>query len=242
MKSTNKTTAAFLLKAVLDVIWFISIAVAAIVFIIYTYAIINPSAEIEDASIDVPCNIEALDVNVPDFLLKMNDAERKNVEDRLEDLVVSVDPDNYSSGVQHTTTILRFRTHSRMNLAIYLFISVIWIILLLFIIYNLRKIMATLKLKGPFIPENVVRLRAIGVAACLSQPLMLLFKEILNFVVVKENFLLLGKPVSVDLWNESNDAAILFGLFVLAISEVFRIGVKMKNDFDELQLDQKLTV
>ena len=230
MKLLGKSSMASFLKVVLDVVWYISIAVIALEIIFYVYAIINPEAEFEEAYIQVPCKIKALDIDFIDFLTGKLDPSTYR-----DKYLESHDPSNYMFNVRNTTTELRFRTHSSINLFIYLLVRLLWYTVYMFILFNLRKIFGTLRRKTPFIHENAGRMRMIGAAICVTQPILWLLLWVLDLLVIRDKFSLFGEPVTVAIRSENFIPIIFLGLVVLVISEVFRIGVQMREE-------QELTV
>lgn len=213
------------LKITLDVVWYISIAVIALEIIFYVYAISNPEAEFEDAYIQVPCKIEALDIDFFNFLSGKLDPSKYR-----DPYLESHDPSNYKFNVRNTTTELRFRTHSGINLFIYLLVSLLWYTVYMFILFNLRKIFTTLQRKTPFIFKNAKRMQVIGIAICVTPPITWLLLWVLDLLVVRHKFSLFDEPVTVAVWSENYIPIIFLGLVVLVISEVFRIGVQMREE------------
>ena len=101
---------------------------------------------------------------------------------------------------------------------------------------------ATLIEKAPFVRENARMLLIIGIAVILIEPLKWLLFWLIEVVVIKGSISIQGKPISVDLFSHSDLWTILLGLVIVVISEVFRVGVKMKEDYEELQKAMELTV
>lgn len=111
-------------------------------------------------------------------------------------------------------------------------------IIFAYLIYSIRKIILTVLEESPFIKRNADRIRIIG-TILVAVPII---TSILSFLINSDNFLGLGyyytikgiKSIYVNL-NIFDWTAVLFGFLFMAISEVFRIGVRMKEE-------QELTV
>jgi hypothetical protein len=114
----------------------------------------------------------------------------------------------------------------------YFGLIVIWLGAALAIIYQLRQVFRTLVAGTPFVRANAVRIRFIG--------LVIVAMEVARFFILlgqslflKANFAFAG--LSLSTIPRPNLGAILIGIVVLVIAEVFRQGT-------ELREEQELTV
>lgn len=234
MRSTRETSVAKYLKSALDVVYYVVLVLAALKVLFIAYGLVNPASEFEEASIQVGCEVEALDISFSDI--------PRDGSPYVDPHLKSHDAENYFYNVRGTTTSLRFRTHSRLSLGLYLMLLILWYGLFLFVAFNLRNVVNSLTLGTPFTLENASRLRMIGLAVILVPPLLSALLWLFDRLVIRNSFSLLGEPLSVDVWPEDWAAGIFLGFVVLAISEVFRLGVRMKEDLEKLQEEQSLTI
>jgi len=110
--------------------------------------------------------------------------------------------------------------------------GVLWVFLFL-ALRQLRAIFRTLKEGHPFVPENARRIRFLGIAAIAFELLYRGSIFWMYFAFVANRFGISGvrlRPLFDPAWG-----AILAGLVLLVISEVFRVGAEMKAE-------QELTV
>ncbi|MFC1555285.1 DUF2975 domain-containing protein [candidate division KSB1 bacterium] len=226
-----------ILKVFLDIAMIGMILAIVIETGFYVYAIINPEAEVDEAYIEVPCKVSALDIDVLGILF--GDVDVRSIS---QPFLKSSDPANYKYNVRNTATKLRFRTSNSIYLILYYMIRMIWYAVFLFILFNLSRVFALFKQRSPFISETVFRLRRIGFAIIAAVPLIVFLLWIIDIGVIQDKFTILDKPVTVQLWSESIIPVLFTGMVILVISEIFKHGVRIKTDFEDLQQDQKLTV
>ena len=108
-------------------------------------------------------------------------------------------------------------------------------IIFAYLVFSTRKIILTVLDESPFIKRNADRIRKIGtvlVAVPILTSIVTLLISYLNLLNLGYYYSIKGiKSIFINLnifdWN-----AVLFGFLFLAISEVFRIGVKMKEEQD----------
>ena len=108
-------------------------------------------------------------------------------------------------------------------------------IIFAYLVFSTRKIILTVLDESPFIKRNADRIRKIGtvlVAVPILTSIVTLLISYLNLLNLGYYYSIKGiKSIFINLnifdWN-----AVLFGFLFLAISEVFRIGVKLKEEQD----------
>jgi hypothetical protein len=122
---------------------------------------------------------------------------------------------------------LRFSPRNRVvvaNAAVFLiivFAAGIWVL------GQLRGVFRTLRAGQPFVPANAVRIRRIAYAVILSE----LAHVVISYAVtryVMTNFSLDGVLFETRL--EMDGMAIVYGLIILVIAEVFREGTRLDQD------------
>jgi hypothetical protein len=99
--------------------------------------------------------------------------------------------------------------------------------LTLTITYLLRKIFSTLTQGSPFIYENAVRIRKIALLIMLLAPLKF-GEQVYNHLKASHYFTLAGERLATHLSFDFQ--TILFGLVLLIIGEIFRVGTQLKEE------------
>lgn len=99
--------------------------------------------------------------------------------------------------------------------------------LTLSITFLLRKIFSTLTQETPFTPENAVRIRKIALMIMLLAPLKFA-ENVYHHLLASHYFTLAGERLATHLSFDFQ--IILFGLILLIIGEVFRVGTQLKEE------------
>lgn len=108
------------------------------------------------------------------------------------------------------------------------FASAIWFIaMVLFILYQLRKIFANLVKEEPFVKENVLRVRKIGMIVLVGAVIQSIMEYLIGFFVMK-HIVIQGIQLVPEL--ELNVPSFLAGLAVLVLAEVLKQGTEIKED------------
>lgn len=97
------------------------------------------------------------------------------------------------------------------------------------IIYQLKKIFATLTTGSPFIIENAKRIQRIAFLIFSGAVVELIAGRILGYIVA-ENVIVKGVTFIVK--NKPNMGAIFLGLVILVLAEIFRQGAVLKEEQD----------
>jgi hypothetical protein len=108
-------------------------------------------------------------------------------------------------------------------------IKLVKLSLIVLIIYLLRKIFRTLSNNEPFIKTNVNRLRIIAFTI-MAFDLYYYLLNIITSVWIRPKVTFENIYIPQYVGSELNN--VFFGLLVLAIAEIFRIGFKMKEEQD----------
>lgn len=108
------------------------------------------------------------------------------------------------------------------------FASAIWFIaMVLFILYQLRKIFANLVKEEPFVKENVLRVRKIGMIVLVGAVIQSIMEYLIGFFVMK-HIVIQGIQLVPEF--ELNVPSFLAGLAVLVLAEVLKQGTEIKED------------
>lgn len=108
------------------------------------------------------------------------------------------------------------------------FASAIWFIaMVLFILYQLRKIFVNLVKEEPFVKENVLRVRKIGMIVLVGAVIQSIMEYLIGFFVMK-HIVIQGIQLVPEF--ELNVPSFLAGLAVLVLAEVLKQGTEIKED------------
>jgi hypothetical protein len=242
MKVFKNSSIASFLYAILEIVWGVSWALLVIAIMAQGCSSIGNPNDASDLVFSIPCMIESFDMTFPDSLKVSRESGQESFKDKIGSRVILHDSSIDSIKLRNTTYILECRPLNLLYAAICKFFIIIVMGSYFLIIYNLRSIIATLMEKAPFVKENARRLLIIGFAITSIIPLKWLLFWLYEVLVIKGSITMQGKPISVDIFSQSDLWTIFLGLVIVVISEVFRLGVKMKENYEELQKDMELTV
>ncbi|HHU52003.1 MAG TPA: DUF2975 domain-containing protein [Firmicutes bacterium] len=105
--------------------------------------------------------------------------------------------------------------------------AICFIAVSLFILYQLRKIFSNLVKEEPFVKENVLRVRKIGVIVLVGAVLQSIVEYLIGYFVV-QHVMIQGMRLVPDFGL--NFPALLAGLSVLVLAEVLKEGTEIKED------------
>lgn len=204
MQSTHRSPIASALKITLDIVWYLLIALLVLAAVLLGFSVLT-------------------DGNVPGHL---------NIP-----VLIHIDPQVYSitapthgiPGAELTdvSADLRFRSPGGEFLSFFAIYLAVGVSIALLVIYQLRNIIATLAAGSPFVPANASRIRFIGwvvIAGEVAQTVM----EFLGHLAVAATFDTTG--VSFRWSFHLSLTTIFWGCVLLALAEVFRLGVEMRED------------
>lgn len=205
MKHLGQTSVSSLLVVVLNVAWyFVGIALVLIACIILVTAWGNHQSE--GTKIDIPVSFsvdpQALQVRAPSLGVK-------------------------AAEIEHVRASMSFPPPSKASVVAPLGLVLLMLGLILWLIGQLRAVLRTLRDRRPFAPENATRIRKIGYAVILVE----LARTALVFSAnsyAMTHFSANG--LRFDARPDLNLIAIVHGLIILAIAEVFRAGTRLDED------------
>ncbi|HEY8343707.1 MAG TPA: DUF2975 domain-containing protein [Bacillota bacterium] len=105
--------------------------------------------------------------------------------------------------------------------------AICFIAVSLFILYQLRKIFSNLVKEEPFVKENVLRVRKIGVIVLVGAVFQSIVEYLIGYFVV-QHIIIQGMRLVPDFGL--NFPALLAGLCVLVLAEVLKEGTEIKED------------
>lgn len=129
--------------------------------------------------------------------------------------------------IQHVRGSMSFPPPSRASVAGPLTIVAVMLTLILWALSQLIAVFQTLRDRQPFVPDNAIRIRRIGYAVIAGE----LARAILVFLsnsYAMTHFSADG--LHFDARPDVNLLAIVHGLIILAIAEVFRTGTRLHED------------
>ena len=122
---------------------------------------------------------------------------------------------------------LRFPTPNRMALTITALLAALALAIGLWVLVQLRAVFRTLRDGRPFVAANATRIRWIGCAVILWE----LVQSLVVFggnAYAKAHFA--ADVLRFDAWPSIDVFAIIHGLIILAVAEVFRTGTRLDED------------
>lgn len=217
MAVTNRPCIAGVLKTILDVIFAIGIVWLAFSVIIFIVVLIDPDSKARMMS--ATSTLYPLWDLLPGGIVQAHSTDpMAHITVRLTGWVLMTT----SNRLYHLMTMIGFLA---------------WAGLFFLVVHQLRRFLATVKSGNPFTPENASRIRTIGWSIVAS----FLLKTITDFSAVlymKHTVTVNGRhlfPPAAFVWDSLHLEVLFFGLVVLAISGIFRLGTKLKEE-------QELTV
>jgi hypothetical protein len=122
---------------------------------------------------------------------------------------------------------LRFPTQSRAFFGGSAALLVVFLALLLGVLGQLRAVFRTLRDGQPFVQANATRIRWIGVA-------VIVIEVARSAIVFFENYYAMthftAEGLRFDAWPDVNAFAIVDGVIILVIAEVFRAGTRLDEE------------
>lgn len=123
--------------------------------------------------------------------------------------------------------MLTVRPLPRVTIVVVFGSAICFIAVSLFILYQLRKIFSNLVKEEPFVKENVLRVRKIGVIVLVGG----VFQSIVEYLIgcfVVQHIMIRGIRIVPEFGL--NFPALLAGLSVLVLAEVLKEGTEIKED------------
>jgi hypothetical protein len=191
------------LMAVLNVAWY---AVAIALAVTACLVVVSPWVDLRDAQIDIPVsfNVDGRTVQVSAPTLGVDAAE-----------------------IQHVRGSMSFAPPNRVAVAGPLALVVVMLALVLWALGQLTAVVRTLRDRRPFAPDNAIRIRRIGYAVILGE----LARTALVFSAnsyAMTHFSAQG--LRFDARPDLSIFAIVHGLIIVSIAEVFRAGTRLDED------------
>ena len=157
-----------------------------------------------------------------------SDLEVKLVQPQTIEEVASANPAFWDASLKLNEGVLHYKTRIDWKLVLFsLSYVLIFFGLTLSVTYLLRKIFSTLTHETPFIHENAVRIRKIAFLIMLLAPLEFT-EKVYHHLVASYYFTLAGDRIATHLTFDFQK--LLFGLILLIIAEVFRVGTQLKEE------------
>ena len=129
--------------------------------------------------------------------------------------------------IQHVRGSMSFPPPSRASVTGLMAVVAVMLAFVLWVLSQLNAVFRSLRDRQPFVPDNVVRIRRIGYAVIAGE----LARAVLVFSAnsyAMTHFSADG--LRFDARPDLNLLAIVHGLIILAIAEVFRVGTRLNED------------
>ena len=209
MKAIGSSSLSSVLKVTLDVLWYLALVVIVIGLGIGVFSLVTKGNVAGQLTLPV-----VLEIDEDIYSIRAEGA------------------DTGAAELDCVTAHMRFPSPgTRFLLFLGIFIAVSSAVVLI-VLYQLRRIFATLAAGSPFVPANAARIRFIGWVVIVGE----LAEEALQALgqrIVMTSFETVGVTFRWDI--DFNFTTIFWGFVLLVLAEIFRLGVKMREE-------QELTV
>ena len=129
--------------------------------------------------------------------------------------------------IQHVRGSMSFPPPSRASVAVPLSLVTVMLALVLWVLSQLRALFRTLRDGRPFVPDNALRIRRIGYAVMLAE----LARAVLVFSANSYAMTYFSASgLRFDARPDVSALALVHGLIIIAIAEVFRAGTRLDED------------
>ena len=129
--------------------------------------------------------------------------------------------------IRHVRGSMRFRPQRTASVTGPLTLVVIMLALVLWVLGQLSAVFRTLRDRRPFVPDNAIRIRRIGYAVILGELARTALVYASNSYAMTH---FSANGLRFDARPDMNVFAIVHGLIILAIAEVFRAGTRLDED------------
>lgn len=133
----------------------------------------------------------------------------------------------------------RVRIQDGYSLALNAVMTVLWIGLGLWIVYHLRKLLASIGAGEPFSEKNVQRLRRIGVSLLVYAPNK---SAVLFYTALRYLDRVHVADARADANMHFNVDILAVGLVVLIVAQLIQVGTQVHEERNRLEIEQELTV
>ena len=214
MEVMGKTSIASVLKIIMDVLWYLSFAGLALVgLLMVAGAFASPSQIPSAPSLDRVWGTMTVPV--------VFELEEGSYEIRADALGIE------TAEMGQALSELSFNVPTGWFYQLNLMVAALGLVIIMWVLYQLRAVFATLRAGTPFVGANAVRIRWIGIAIIAGEVLK-------SFVVGLEHYYVMTHFASDGLIFgtsfEIQGATIIVGFTVIVISEVFRMGTLLEQD------------
>ena len=214
MEVMGKTSIASVLKIIMDVLWYLSFAGLALVgLLMVAGAFTSPSQSPSAPSIDRAWGTMTVPV--------VFELEQDSYEIRADALGIE------TAEMGQALSELSFKVPTGWFYQLNLMVAALGLVIIMWVLYQLRAVFATLRAGTPFVGANAIRIRWIGIAIIAGEVLK-------SFVVGLEHYYVMTHFASDGLIFgtsfEIQGVTIIVGFTVIVISEVFRMGTLLEQD------------
>ena len=199
MKILGKYSVSSFIKLILDIVLGIFLALVSINLILFVISIVNP------------------DFNIVENEVTYN----------AENQITSINQSIIEPSIRSYNGSFFYVSRNKFNVIMYRIRDIILFGFGIWLVYHLRKVFSTLIKKEPFIKENAVRIRIIGLITIIFE-LLRTFMKFENGLYLKNKVLLYGGNITPKF--ELNFVTIFLGLVIIVIAEIFRIGTQLKEE------------
>ena len=202
MEVMGKTSIASVLKIIMDVLWYLSLAGLALVGLLMVAGAF--AAPMGTMTVPVAFELEEGSYTIRADALGIERAE-----------------------MGQALAELSFNVPTGLFFHLNMMVAALGLVIIMWVLYQLRAVFATLRAGTPFVGANAVRIRWIGIAIIAGEVLK-------SFVVGLEHYYVMthfaSDGLSFGTSFEIQGVTIIVGFTVIVISEVFRMGTLLEQD------------
>jgi len=182
--------------------WFVAVAL----FLTTCIVLVSPWMDLRGGEIDIPVSF---------------DVDTRTVQVSAPALGVG------AAEIQHVRGSMSFPPPSRASVAVPMALVAVMLALILWVLGQLTALFRTLRDRQPFVPDNAMRIRRIGYAVIAGELARAAAVFISNSYAMTH---FSAEGLRFDARLDMNLLAIVHGLIILVIAEVFRAGTRLDED------------
>ena len=213
MEIMGKASIASVLKIIMDVLWYLGFAGLALVGLLMVAGAFASLTFDDSLSLDSVRGTMTVPV--------VFELEEDSYEIRADALGIE------TAEMGQALSELSFNVPTGWFYQLNLMVAALGIVIIMWVLYQLRAVFATLRAGTPFVGANAIRIRWIGIAIIAGEVLKSLVVGLEHYYVMT-HFAADGLNFGTSF--EIQGVTIIVGFTVIVISEVFRMGTRLEED------------
>jgi hypothetical protein len=212
MKNSKPKSVIPFIKVILNIMWYMGIIVTIIFLLI---SILFYTGVFKDD-------------NKGKFKFTVEDISSILIMDcKTKDVIKSKDP-AFTDAIINPVDSLTFNTNDPHFILFFIFLALTYFTINFLILFHLRKIFSELPANSPFTYQNYKSIRFIAFLTIVSACGLQILKTVVSFFLSAKYAI----EVKLNIGTPSILTFLILGLIILAISEIFNHGIKLKEEQD----------